>query len=142
MKHRKPFARCTPQRGFFLATINILFAVASIAAPFETNDQVKLTRDTPLLFVDKPFRQGTDGETFRVLAYKPDQKKVYLAGKDATGRQIALSVSEDAVSLVPPDKAKVQADVLSAVEHQQFASAKNILDQALRASPTAPAGLE
>ena len=39
------------------------------------------------------------------------------------------------MALVPADKAKVQAEVLASVEHQQFGRARTVLDQALRASP-------
>ena len=113
----------------------LTFSSLAFSADFQPNDEVKLTRDTPLLFLDKPTRQGMAGETFQVLAYQPEQKKVFLAAKDPAGKQIAVSVAEDLVSLVPGDKAKVQADVLAAVSHQKYAVAKNLLDQALRTSP-------
>ena len=114
-----------------------VFAYSALAfsADFQPNDQVSLKKDGPLLFLDKPLRQGMVGETFKVLAYQPAQKKVFLATKDPAGKEIAVSVTEDSVGLVPADKTKVQADVLAAVSRQQYTSAKALLDQALRASP-------
>ena len=116
--------------------IVLLFITTVVSAvQFQPNDEVHLMRDTPLLFLDKPLRQGVAGETFKVLAYQPAQKQVFLAAKDPTGKEIAVSVAEESVSLVPSDKAKVQANVLAAASNQQFTVAKNLLDQALRASP-------
>ena len=128
-------------RPLLLVLLGVLtFSSHAFGVAYQPNDEVHLTRDTPLLFLDKPLRQGTTGETFKVLAYQPEQKKVFLAAKDPAGKEIAVSVAEESVSLVPADKAKVQADVLDAVSHQQYshqqyAVAKTLLDSALRASP-------
>ena len=129
------FSRRAPQCGFLLVIVYLLITSVTSAVQFQPNDEVRLTRDAPLLFLDKPLRQGTTGETFKVLAYQPEKKKVFLAVKDPAGKEIAVSVAEESVSLVPADKAKVQADLLAAVSHQQYAVARNLLDQALRASP-------
>ena len=119
----------------FLASICLLPLWAASATSFQPNDEVKLTRDVPLLFSDKPFRQGSSGETFKVLACKSELKKVYLAAKDSSGKPIAVSVSEDALALVPADKAVVQTSVLSSVASHQLDAAKSILNQALRTNP-------
>lgn len=138
MKH---FTLIHPQHpGRHRLLLLVLLGVLTISAhafgaDIQPNDEVHLTRDTPLLFLDKPLRQGTAGEAFKVLAYRPEQKKVFLAIKDPAGKEIAVSVAEESVSLVPADKAAVQAAVLAAVSRQQYAAAKAVLGQALRASP-------
>ena len=137
MKHSTSKYRFKPActLGLFLASICLLPPWAAGATSFQPNDEVKLTRDVTLLFSDKPFRKGTSGETFKVLAYKSDLKKVFLATKDASGKPIAVSVSEDTLALIPEDKAVVQTSVLSAVTGHQLDAAKSILNQALRTNP-------
>src|SRR4051794_36669196 len=109
-------------RLFTLAAIFFL-SVFAHAVDFKANDEVQLTRDEALLFRDQKFREAKAGETFNVLAVRPEQKKVFVAAKDHQGKDIALSVDESALEVVPFDLDKALARITSAVDDSKYLEA-------------------
>ena len=108
-----------------------------VGAEFRAGDEVELTRETPLFFLDKIHRDGIAGEKFKVAAYKAESKKVFLLFAE-NGRDIALSVDEGAVKLVLEDTGETAKKVRKAAETLDFASARDLLRRALRANPVEP----
>ena len=83
----------------FLATM--LLSCASLAADLSPGDRVALIKDTPLYFSTATVvRTGKSGEQFTVIAARLAEHRVFLSAQDATGKEIALNVSDDAVVLV------------------------------------------
>ena len=72
------------------------------AVEFKKEDQATLTRDEPLYFQGIAFKQGAKGDVFTVIAHRADTKTVYVSAKDASGREIALTITETALSLAVP----------------------------------------
>lgn len=127
------FQHFTQSRRVIVATVVCsLFLIIGPASAFQAGDEVKLTRDEVLRFRDEEFRQGKTDEKFTVLAHRPEIKKVFLSTSGKSGEQIAVSVSEDAVALVPLDLAKVHKDALTATNVGKFADALKLIDEALR----------
>jgi hypothetical protein len=98
-----------------VALIMLLHSPAG-ATEFEPGDQVRLIRDEDLLFRGSLFRRGSRGEKLRVLQHRADQRLVFLAEKDDSGNQIAVSIPEGAIvrsgepSLkLPPSKGRTLA---------------------------------
>ena len=75
-------------------------APAEEAAPLKPGMEVQLLRNEDLLFQNESFRLGKKGESFKVLAYRPEQKRIFVSAKDAGGKEIALSIPEDAVEVM------------------------------------------
>jgi hypothetical protein len=73
----------------------ILFAVE-----FHKADEVALTKEAPLYFENNFLRNGNADERFTVLQTRASEHKVFVSSKDAAGKAIALSVSDDALVLV------------------------------------------
>lgn len=91
----------TTSASRWLLVIAALIAALSStnrAANYSQGDEITLSRNEPLLFRDQVFRQGRKGEKFTVLVHRQETKKVFISATDKAGKQIALSVPEDAVA--------------------------------------------
>lgn len=62
---------------------------------FSPGDQVIVTKDTSMFFNMKLVRTGHKGDVFTVILYKPEISRLWVAEKDATGRDIALNFNSD-----------------------------------------------
>jgi hypothetical protein len=71
-----------------LIAVAAVIPLGSIAqgAQFQQGDQIKLIRKEPLLFHDDIFRTGDEGEPFTVLAYRPEQRKIFFSQRTKTAR--------------------------------------------------------
>ena len=121
-----------------LIAVAALIALRSIAhgAQIQQGDQIKLTREEPLLFHDQVFRAGKEGESFSVLAYHPEQKKVFVLAKDKDGKDVALSVAEDAITVVTKASNKLDEQALAAAKSGKLDEAKPLIAQAIKSNPT------
>ena len=82
----------------FLATL--LLSGMGWAADLSPGDRVALVKDTPLYFsTTTVVRTGKSGEQFTVIAARPAEHRVFLSARDASGKEIALNVGDDAVVL-------------------------------------------
>ena len=118
-----------------LSIVALLVSADAIAAGFAEGDQVKLRRAAPMLFQSVKFRDGVEGETFKVLVYRSEQKKVFVLAKGKDGKDIALAVDADAVEPVPADPAAALAVAQAAVDAKKFAEASAVIERALRSNP-------
>lgn len=120
-------------RSFVPAGALLCFVLSMVhAEPFQKGDEVKLTKPAPLNFRDQKFRDGKEGDMLSVVAHRPDLKKVFVLAKDKTGKDIALSVAEDAIVLVPKDTTKLQEQAITAAKSGKFDEASRLIEQALR----------
>ncbi|MEI7819910.1 MAG: hypothetical protein WCK55_03260 [Verrucomicrobiota bacterium] len=108
----------------------------SRAASCSPGDEITLTRDEPLLFREQVFRQGRKGEKFTVLPHRPDTQKIFVSAKDKAGKQIALSVPEEAVALVPVEVETLRANAVAAAKAGTFPDALRLIDRAIQSVPT------
>lgn len=121
----------------------IAFASATLswvpvqAGEFFADDEVKLLRDIPLHFMNKPHREGTAGEQFKVLAYKAETRRVYLLARE-DGKDIALTVDEEAVVLLPKDVGPIAAQARVSAEAGDYNSARKLLASAQRTNRQDP----
>ena len=129
-----------PMNCTMIKTLILLLALSLPAHPdtFSQGDRVKLTRNEPLLFHDEVFRAGKEGESLTVLTHRPERQRVFVLGKDSAGKDIALSVAQDAVALVPVDTADLQRKAVALVKAENFTDAARLIDQAIRAEPSNP----
>jgi TPR repeat protein len=126
----------TPRWCFLIVAFIAALSGISRGAAYSPGDEITLTRDEPMLFRDKVFRRGRAGEEFAVLTHRADLKKVFLSATDQAGRQIAISVPEDAVVLAPVDTASLTARAVAAARARKFPDAFRLMDQAIRSAPT------
>ena len=93
----------------------------SHAEEFKKGAQVTLTRNEPLNFQGVTFKQGSKGEVFTVIIHRTDTKTVYIAAKDASGRDIALAAPETAFSLAlnspPSPVSSTQPNAVLSIRH-------------------------
>lgn len=68
------------------------------AANYNSGDQVTVTRPVDLFFTGQLYQHAEEGDTFTVLAHRPAQKQLFVAARDKDGKDIALSLADDAVS--------------------------------------------
>ncbi len=122
--------------NWFRLLLAFAFTTTALAAEFKPGDQIKLTCNVDLMFRDQPFRSGKEGETFDVLAYRPDSGRVYLSAKDGNGQTIAVSIPQDAAALVPPTGDSLLDKALVAIEGKNIAQAGTIVDLVLQTDPT------
>ncbi len=105
-----------------------------------------LTKDAPLNFKTQPYRQAKSGETFRVVAHRPQEKRVYLFAKDQRGQDIAVWVAEDVVSTAiphPPASKTWKPDIAILIGRPHFASRlKPLPEVAAEAEGLAAVGVE
>ncbi|MEA3207752.1 MAG: hypothetical protein QOE70_809 [Chthoniobacter sp.] len=95
------------------------------AGPFEKDAKVRLARDAPLLFQDKPLRNGRAGELFTVLKHDPAAHKVFLLATGGDGKPVALNVAEDCVErLFPPWLTPAEVRLLTAASDPYFLDGK------------------
>ncbi len=83
----------------FLASPAKAEDLPSDLAALKRGDKVKLTRPAVLYFRDQVFKAGNEGDTYVVLAYRPEDKKVFVSARGTDGKEIAVSVANDCVSL-------------------------------------------
>jgi tetratricopeptide (TPR) repeat protein len=107
---------------------NLALAFLSLAgvahAQFAPDDEVRLRRDEPLEFKGAKFRQGHRGEIYTVLQYDITLGKVYVLAKDSDGKPFALSVSEQAVEVLPKDVALLMQRGAIALRQKDLAAAR------------------
>ena len=108
----------------------LLVAPSLSFGQFDPNDDVELLRDEPLLFSNTVFRQGKNGEWFRVAAYRPDTHKVFLLAKDEKGKTIAVNVPDTAVVLVKKDLITLNERAFTALREGRLDEAQKLLIQA------------
>ena len=118
-----------------LSIAALLASGDAIAAGFAEGDQIKITRAVPLYFRSEKLRAGAEGETFKVLAYRPDQRKVFVLSKGKNGKDVALSIDEAAVQLVPADPVAALVAAKTAMDAKRFADASAVIAAALRTNP-------
>ena len=94
-----------------------------------------LLRKESLYFHDQVLREGKDGESFHVLAYRGEQKKVFVSAKDPQGKEIALAVDEAAVAVIHPNPLVLLDKAAEAAEDRKFDAAAALIAEALRAKP-------
>jgi len=125
-----------PRWLLVIAALIAALSSTSRAAKYSQGDEITLTRDEPLLFREQVFRRGKAGEKFTVLAHRADTKKVIVSATDKTGKQIALSVPEEAVARVPVDVEKLRTSAVAAARLGKFPDALRLIDQAVRTAPS------
>jgi hypothetical protein len=103
-----------------LSIVALLVSADAIAAGFAEGDQVKLRRAAPMLFQSVKFRDGVEGETFKVIVYRAEQKKVFVLAKGKDGKDIALAIEAEAVELVPVELAAALAKAQAAVDAEKM----------------------
>ena len=118
-----------------LSIVALLVSADAIAAGFAEGDQIKVKRATPMLFRAEKFRDANEGETFNVLAYRPELKKVFVLSKGKDGKDVALSIDETAVQLVPADPVAALAAAKTAMAAKRFADASAVIAAAMRTNP-------
>jgi hypothetical protein len=99
---------------------------------FAEGDQIKVTRAAPMFFRSEKYRDGNESETFNVLAYRPELKKVFVLAKSKDGKDVALSIDETAVRLVPADPVAALAAAKTAMAAKRFADASAVIAAAIR----------
>lgn len=116
------------------ACLPLAAASALMAADpaFREGDEIKLLHPQPMYFRADKFRDAAAGEQHRVLAYRSDEHKVFVQAKDADGKDIALSVSDDAVELLKADPIKALAAAKAALDSRKFAEARTAISVAKR----------
>ena len=113
-----------------LALVTLLMSAAANAAGFADGDKVRIRRAAPMFFGSEQFREGIEGELFKVLAYRTELKKVFVLAKGKDGRDIALGIDADAVELA---RAAVRsATGSSGTSDNQKAMAANIAAEVVR----------
>jgi hypothetical protein len=132
MNQKSPVQR-TVSRLLLLA-FSMVTTVFASAASFHEGDEIKLTRDESLYFRGQIFRQGMSGETFSVLSHHPEIRKVFVNANDK-GKQIAVSISEDAVTLVLKDTMELRSEAIASARGGQFPEALRLISQAIRSDP-------
>ncbi len=113
----------------------LLLSFSVVAAQFKQGDEVKLTRDEPIYFDKIVYSQGKSGETFTVFQYRQDLKRVFISAQDRVGNQIALSIREDAVVLVPKGSGTLRVEAINAARGGRFTDAMRLIDEAVRSNP-------
>ena len=93
-------ARRTILHTLLVAAIFVAIHPFVRAGDFKAGDEVQITRAAPLTFNGKTYRDATIGDRFKVLAYRPAEKRVYLGLRDSEGKDFAVAVEEDAVEFV------------------------------------------
>lgn len=124
----------SPQ-SFTLVLLAMLLVLPAFASQFQQGDEIKLTREEALYFRERVFRTGQKDETFTVLAYRPDQKKIFVKAEDANGKEIALSVAEEAVALIPADTAELQQRAIEAATAGKFDEASQLIARVIKSNP-------
>ena len=109
------------------------------AADVQEGDQIKLIRNESLLFRDQVFRTAQEGELFTVLAYRPAEKRIFVGATDKEGKEIALSIPEDAIVAVQLDSSELQAQAVAAVKAGRISDSLRLIARGLRSDPTDPA---
>jgi hypothetical protein len=115
-----------------LLLVAMLVSTYANAASFAEGDQIKVTRAAPMFFRSEKYRDGNEGETFNVLAYRPELKKVFVLAKGKDGKDLALSIDETAVQLVPADPVAALAAAKTAMAAKRFADASAVIAAAMR----------
>ena len=104
MEFIAPFRRGRSALAFFVLATGLSClgsARRADAASFQKDDQVVLVRDEPMRLYQATRATGRKGQVFAVLAYTPNDHRVYVLYRDATGQTASLNVAEDAVLLLP-----------------------------------------
>ena len=120
---------------FALTCALLLISLRGWSVDVNVGDEIELTKDAPLFFLKEHHRDGTVGEKFKVLAYKPDEKRIFLLAND-NGREIALSVDEAAVTVVTRDFSALCEQVRVSAQIGSFADAHRMLNSGLGQSPS------
>ena len=118
-----------------LSLVAMLVCACSNAASFVEDDQIIVRRAAPMFFRSEKYRDGNEGETFQVLAFRPELKKVFVLAKGKDGKDIALAIDSDAVELVPADPTAALAKAQAAVNAKYFTQAVAVIERALRSNP-------
>lgn len=97
---------------------------------FKAGDLVEITRAAPLSYNGKTYRDAAIGDRFKVLAYRPVEKRVYLVLRGSDGQDIAVAVEDDAVTVVPlPERA------IAAARLGQIKEAAVLIQAAINTAP-------
>ncbi len=87
------------KRAFLV--VLLLACPGAQAADFQKDDQVLFVRDEPLLLYGQPAATARKGQVYTVLTDQPAELRVYVLGKDHTGKTVGLNAPEFAVVLLP-----------------------------------------
>jgi hypothetical protein len=110
--------------------------VSRIPQVFPKGAQVRLNKETPLLFKDETYRTGEVSETFVVLQHDTTSKRVFILGSNSAGKQVAFNVTDDAVEFAPYDVEKLRATLAPFTEKSDFINAAAIVEAAAVKAPT------
>ncbi len=85
--------------GVFVCTIAT--ACSAFAANFSKGDRVETIKEAPLYFKDTTLvRMARKGEQFTVVGIRSEDQRIFVAARDASGKEIALNLGEDEVALI------------------------------------------
>ena len=88
-------------RQHLLEFLILLLCLSEKTHGFEKGDNVVASRGTTAYFRDKAARQVKEGEAIVVFKHDKDSGKVFFLDTDSDGRQIALSIADDALKAGP-----------------------------------------
>lgn len=129
---------CGFARSLFSAAILFVLTIGANADPIQPGDTIKLIRKEPLLFREQPFRDGEEGETFSVLARRPETGRVFVLLKDKDGKDIAASIPDNAVTVVAKASTKIRERAVTAAKAGNLDEATRLIVEALKADPKDP----
>lgn len=125
-------------RSLLVAAILCTLAATVAAEPIQPGDTIKLIRKAPLLFREQPLRDGEEGETFSVLACRPEAGRVFVLLKGKDGKDIAASIPDDAVTVVAKASTKLRERAVAAAKAGRLEDATRLILEALKTSPKEP----